>query len=68
MAEMYALRLLDMRDWCFEQMNLMNVPYEFSKYVIYDLFAGDSMFPNNLWEYMQDKCRPEPEEDGEESE
>lgn len=70
MSEMYALRLGDMQDWCFEQMNQMNVPYEFCKYVIYDLFAGDSEFPHKLWTHMQDKCKPDPEEeeDGEESE
>ena len=67
MAEMYALRLLDMQDWCFEQMNHMSVPYEFAKYVIYDLFAGDSEFPYKLWRYIQDTCSPDPEEDGEES-
>ena len=71
MAEMYALRYEDMRDWCFEQMNQMSIPYEFAKYVLDDLFADKSDFNRELYVYMQESCEPEPEdeeEDGEESE
>ena len=70
MRDMYELTLVDMRDWCQEQMDTMSVPDVFAKYVILDLFAGDSEFPYKLWRYIQDTCSPDPEEeeDGEESE
>ena len=66
MSAMYELRLVDMRDWCQEQVNLISVPYSFAKYVLDDLFAGDSDFPYKLWRYMQDSCEPDPDEEEEE--
>ena len=65
MAEMFALTEDAMRDWCWDQMNQMSIPYDFAKYVMDDLFADDSEFPYKFWRYIQDSCQPDPAEDEE---
>jgi len=62
MAELYDLKLLDMRSWCSEQMEDVGVPPLFIAYTLDDLFAGDSDFGYKLWEYIQLRCAPEEEE------
>ena len=61
MAELYALTLQDMRDWCEDMLNLAGVPRgAFRSAYLSELFDSDD--PDRLWRYIQDVCAPDPEE------
>jgi len=69
MAKLYALRLVDIMEWCEEQLDLAGVPKVVSRYVLQDLWDRDDDFHCKLWQEIQDTCEPEPEEEeGQESE
>ena len=67
MAELYALQLSDMRDWCNEWLDLAgDMTERFREAVLNDLFARDSDFPYELWRYIQDHCAPDPDTESDE--
>jgi len=66
MESLYNVKLIDMRVWCEEQLDLAEIPKGFFRNAfITDMFAGDSDIPYKLWRYMQDMCSPESESEEE---
>ena len=69
MDEFYAVKLIDMRDWCEEMLDDINIPRgPFRTAFITDMFADDSDEPYKLWRYIQDNCCPDPDEDSDDEE
>jgi len=68
MAKLYALRLVDIREWCEEQFDLAGVPQVVLQYILQDLWDRDDDFHCKLWQYIQDTCEPEESDSEPESE
>lgn len=59
-AALYNLNLEDMRGWCVGQLDLIGVPAGyFRDCVIMDLFSSDNNFQYKFWQFIQDSCEPE---------
>jgi hypothetical protein len=61
-AELFSLKLTDMRQWCEEQLDLDRIPKgRFRDCVMKDLFDDNSAYPYHykLWKYIQETCWPE---------
>jgi len=66
MAELFALKLTDMREWCEEMLNLSEIPDgAFKTAYLSEMFGEDSDEPYNLWRYIQDICAPDEDEEEE---
>lgn len=69
LSELYALKLIDMRNWCEEMLDVTGIPHgPFRTAFITDMFADDSDEPYKLWRYIQDNCCPDPDEDSDDEE
>ena len=62
-AKLYALKLSDIKDWV-DNILQEHISNEFLRHaVLCDLCGGDSDFQKEIYDYIQDKCAPDEEED-----
>jgi hypothetical protein len=65
----YALPLSDMRDWVEEQLDIMGYPKSaFREAFLAHMFHEDSKEPYELWEFIRERCEPDPDTEEEEEE
>jgi hypothetical protein len=64
MDQYYAIKFIDLKDWCVEQLEIAGIPDgNFRREFIYGMFGRDSDEPRELFRYIQRRCGPVPEEE-----